>query len=135
LLLARIIYVSLLMIAVAFIVFEWELARGSSVETARTAVVNMLVLGEVVYLFNVRHFTAHAFRWDTLHGNSVALWASLILIGLQILFTYAPPLQHMFHTTALDFASWLLILALATVKFLAVEAEKWLLRRLGIQRI
>jgi len=47
----------------------------------------MLVLGEVVYLFNVRHFTAHAFRWDTLHGNSLALWASLILIGLQILFT------------------------------------------------
>jgi len=41
----------------------------------------------------------------------------------------------MFHTTALDFASWLLILALATVKFLAVKADKWLLRRLGIQRI
>ena len=58
---ARIAYVSLLMIAVTFAVFEWELARGSSLETARTAAVNMLVVGELVYLFNVRHFTASAF--------------------------------------------------------------------------
>ncbi len=137
LLLGRIIYVSLLMVGVAFAVFEWELARGSSIDTARTAVVNMLVLGELVYLFNVRHFTAHAFTWQTLTGNSAALWASIILVGLQILFTYTPPLQHLFHTTPLDFASWLLILALALamVKFLAVEAEKWLLRRLGIHRM
>ena len=135
LLLGRILYVSLLMIGVAFAVFEWELARGSSIDTARTAVVNMLVLGELVYLFNVRHFTAHAFTWQTVTGNSAALWASTILVGLQILFTYTPPLQHMFHTTPLDFASWLLILALAMAKFLAVEAEKWLLRRLGIHRM
>ncbi len=105
LLLGRIIYVSLLMLAAAFIVFEWELARGSNIETARTAVVNMLVLGELVYLFNVRHFTAHAFSWQTFSGNPAALWASGILVGLQFLFTYTPPLHHMFHTRPLDYAS------------------------------
>jgi magnesium-transporting ATPase (P-type) len=66
---ARIAYVSVLMIAVTFTVFEWELARGSSIETARTAAVNMLVIGELVYLFNVRHFTASALNRDTLTGN------------------------------------------------------------------
>ncbi len=135
LLLARIVYVSLLMIAVSFAVYEWELARGSSIETARTAVVNMLVLGELVYLFNVRHFVAHAFARDTLYGNPVAFWASVVLIGLQLLFTYAPPMQGVFQTTALDARSWLLIVALALAKFLAVEAEKWLLRRLGVRRM
>jgi hypothetical protein len=34
---ARIAYVSVLMIVVIFLVFEWELARGSSIEVARTA--------------------------------------------------------------------------------------------------
>ena len=93
------------MLAAAFIVFEWELARGSNIETARAAVVNMLVLGELAYLFNVRHFTAHAFSWQTFSGNPAALWASGILVGLQFLFTYTPPLQHMFHTRPLDYAS------------------------------
>jgi magnesium-transporting ATPase (P-type) len=132
LLLTRIVYVSLLMIAVAFTVYEWELFRGSSIETARTAVVNVLVFGELVYLFNVRHFTAHAFSADTLYGNPVAFWASVILIGLQILFTYAPTMQQLFHTTPLDAASWTLILILSFGKFLAVEAEKWFLRRRSI---
>lgn len=135
LLLVRIVYVSLLMIAVAFIVYEWELARGNTIDTARTAVVNVLAFGELVYLFNARHFTSHSFSADTLFGNPIAFWASVILIGLQMLFTYAPPMQHLFHTTALDAASWSLILALSTCKFLAVEAEKWLLRRRGIVRM
>lgn len=130
---ARIAYVSLLMIAVTFAVFEWELARGSSIEVARTASVNMLVVGELVYLFNVRHFTAHAFTWDTLTGNPVALWVSMLLLGFQLLFTYAPPMQQVFQTAALDVASWLVILALGLGKFLAVEAEKAVLRHLHVR--
>jgi len=135
LLLGRVLYVSLLMVVASFIVFEWELARGSSIETARTAVVNMLVFGEMVYLFNVRHFTASGMTRDALYGNPVALWSSVILIVLQLLFTYVPPLQALFHSTALDLNSWLLIGALSLAKFLAVEAEKGVLRHLGIQRM
>jgi magnesium-transporting ATPase (P-type) len=130
---ARIVYVSLLMIAVTFAVFEWELARGSAIEVARTAAVNMLVVGELVYLFNVRHFTAHAFTRDILTGNPVAFWVSVLLIGVQLLFTYAPPMQQVFHTAPLDMASWLIILALGLGKFLAVEAEKAVLRHLRVR--
>jgi len=129
---ARIVYVSLLMIAVTLAVYEWELARGSSIETARTAAVNMLVLGELVYLFNVRHFTASALALDTLVGNRVALWACIGLVALQLLFTYLPPMQALFHTRGLDTLSWLLIGVLGVAKFLAVEAEKWAWRRAGV---
>ncbi|HEY0635774.1 MAG TPA: cation transporting ATPase C-terminal domain-containing protein, partial [Gammaproteobacteria bacterium] len=135
LLLARIIYVSALMITVTLIVFNWELSRGNSLETARTAAVNMLVVGELVYLFNVRHFTAHSLALTTLYGNRAALWMSLLLIGFQLLFTYAPPLRQMFQSTPLDSASWLLIAGLGLAKFFAVEAEKWLLRRFGIKQM
>ncbi|MGK2942541.1 MAG: cation-translocating P-type ATPase [Immundisolibacter sp.] len=131
----RIAYVSLLMIAVTFTVFEWELARGSSIEVARTAAVNMLVVGELVYLFNVRHFTASAFTRDILTANPVALWMSVLLIAFQLLFTYAPPMQELFHTAPLDAASWLVILVLGLGKFLAVEAEKTVLRRFRVRRM
>lgn len=129
----RIAYVSLLMVAVTFFVFEWEIARGSSLEVARTAAVNMLVLGELVYLFNVRHFTAHAFNWDIFTGNQVAVWMCALLIGFQLLLTYAPPMQAVFQTAALDAISWSVILALGLLKFLAVELEKTVLRRLNIR--
>jgi magnesium-transporting ATPase (P-type) len=135
LLLGRIVYVTLLMIAVTFGVYQWEVAGGASLETARTAAVNMLVVGEIVYLFNVRHFTQHAFARDTLCGNLVAFWACLALLAMQIAFTYAPPMQQLFRTTPLGAASWSLILMLGLAKFLAVEAEKWVLRRLGVQRM
>ncbi|MFB1488102.1 MAG: cation transporting ATPase C-terminal domain-containing protein [Thiocapsa sp. C3-3m] len=133
--LTRIIFVSLLMIALTFGVYEWELMRGQSLEVARTAAVNMLVFGELVYLFNVRRFTAPTMARHTLYGNPVAFWASLVLIGLQLLFTYAPPMHAVFHTSGLDLAAWGLILGLSVFAFFAVVIEKGILRRLGIKRM
>ncbi len=129
----RIAYVSLLMVLVTFTVFYWEISRGSSLEVARTAAVNMLVFGEMVYLFNVRHFTASALNWRIFTGNQVALWMCGLLIAFQLLFTYAPLMQQVFKTAALDWLSWLVILGLGGAKFLAVEAEKAILRRMNIR--
>ncbi len=127
----RILYVILLMIGVTFAAFEWELMRASDIETARTASVNVLVAGELAYLFNTRYFTDTAFTLDAFAGNPMACWMSAILIGLQLLFTYYRPMQELFHTRALDLHSWLVIFALALGVFLAVEAEKAILRRFG----
>jgi magnesium-transporting ATPase (P-type) len=124
----RLVFVSLLMVAATFSVFEWELARGSTLDMARTAAVNMLVFGELVYLFNVRHFLESAFRRDLFTGNQVALIMGLVLIALQGVFTYAPPLQRVFQTAALDITSWAVIVALGLMLFLLVEGEKAVLR-------
>ncbi len=133
LLVGRIAYVTALMMLVTFAVFEWALARGASLEAARTAAVNMLVVGELVYLFNVRHFTASALRWEVLTGNPVALAMGVLLLGLQLLFTYAGPMQQLFHTTALDAATWGMIAVLGATKFFAVELEKAILRRCHVR--
>jgi magnesium-transporting ATPase (P-type) len=130
---ARIAYVSLLMVIVTFAIFEWELARGSSLEVARTAAVNMLVLGEMVYLFNVRNFTTSAFSWKILTDNPMALWMCALLVGVQLLLTYAPPMQTIFQTAALGLTSWLVIFGLGLLKFLAVELEKGLWRHFNVR--
>jgi potassium/sodium efflux P-type ATPase len=131
----RIVFVSLLIMITTFAIFEWELMRGSNMETARTAAVNMLVVCELVYLFNVRHFTASAFRRDILSANRVAFWMSILLIGFQVLFTYAPFMHPVFHTAAIDAMSWAIIAVLGFAIFVAVEAKKALMRRRGIQSI
>jgi magnesium-transporting ATPase (P-type) len=84
-------------------------------------------------LFNVRHFTSSAFVRGILTDNPVALWMCVLLIGLQLLLTYAPPMQRVFQTEALDATSWAVILGLGGLKFLAVEAEKAVLRRMNIR--
>ena len=135
LLLLRVVYVSLLMLGAAFWVFQWTLDRGQGLEVARTAVVNMLVISEVFYLFNVRHFTASALTVEGLIGNRMALWAAAVTVGLQLLITYAPPMQALFGTAPLDAATWALIVALAFGKFVIVEAEKAVLRRFGVRTL
>ena len=131
----RMVFVSLLMVAVTFSVFEWELARGSSLELARTAAVNMLVVSELFYLFHARHFTRSAFRLETFTGNPVAIGVSLLMVAMQLLFTYAPFMQAVFQTRPLDPLSWAVIGTLACVLFLLIELEKALWRWSGVRRM
>ncbi len=132
---SRILFVIALLIAATFFVFHWELGRGSSLETARTAAVNTIVVGEAFYLLNVRRYTDHAFRLDTFRGNPVVLLVLGILTVLQLLFTYAPPMQHVFRSVALGLTSWSLILGMGVALFLAVELEKAWLRRARVFRL
>lgn len=131
----RVLFVIALMVATTFGVFQWEIARGQGLDYARTAAVNMIVVCELFYLFNVRHFTQHALRWETLTGNRIALTVGAILVLLQLLFTYAAPMQRLFRSEGLDALSWGVILGCGVLVFLAVEAEKAVLRRRHIQRI
>ena len=131
----RMVFVSLLMVAVTFSVFEWELARGSSLEMARTAAVNMLVVSELFYLFQARHFTRSAFRLETFTGNPVAIGVSLLMVALQLLFIYAPFMQAVFQTRPLDGLSWAVIGTLACALFVLIELEKALWRGFGVRRM
>ncbi|MFW7414163.1 cation-translocating P-type ATPase [Demequina sp. SO4-18] len=131
----RIAYVSFLMALITLVAFEWELSRGASIEVARTTAVNVLVFAEILYLINVRHFTKSALNVDAFTGNRVAVIVIGVLIALQMAFTYAPPLQQVFASEGLGWASWAVILGLSVAKFLAVEAEKAFWRHRGVRRM
>lgn len=131
----RIAFVSLLMVLTTFAVFEWQLAKGSNLETARTAAVNMLVVAQLFYLFNARHFIAHAFNLETWTGNRIAILVSSILLGLQLLFTYTTPFQQVFHTHPLTANDWLVIFGLGVMVFVIVEIEKAIRRQFNIARM
>jgi|GEM_PF-2523573 len=105
---------------------------GALVGQVPTLATPLLLVGELVYLFKVRYFTRSAFTRRPFTGNKVAPTMAVVLIMSQLLFTYTPTMQHVFQTASLDAASWLLIVLLGIGMFLAVEAEKWVLRRRGI---
>ena len=120
----RIGFVTLLLVVTSFSMFLWELERGMELEFARTAAVNTLVMGQIVYLFNCRRLTGSVLSKDGLLGNSVALKAVAILVMLQLAMTHLPFKQGLFGTDHLDAATWLRVVLAGAVVFVAVEIEK-----------
>jgi magnesium-transporting ATPase (P-type) len=126
----RIIFVSLLIGGATIAVFLLEERNGYSIEMAQTMAVNTLVLGQVFYLFNSRFLKESSFRLDLLFSNPVVWMAIGLLAVLQLLFVYVPFLNFWFHSAPIPFGGWLLPIGIGFAIFLAVEAEKALLRRL-----
>lgn len=131
----RIIVVSALLMAFTFTAFEWELSRGHSLAMSRTTAVNMLIMCQMAYLFNVKYFTHSSMRISAFIENRITLVVCGVMIVLQALFTYSPWMQSVFSTEPIDVASWLFILAFAILMFLVIELEKAVLRTFKVQVI
>jgi len=127
-LMERIVLVSMLMLAGAYLVFLWEQQRTDSVEAARTAAVNVFVMVELFYLFNCRSLD-HTMFHVGLFSNPWIWRGVAVMAGLQLMLTYLPSMNRLFHTTPIDGPAWILILATAGLVYLTVGAEKWLRRR------
>ena len=118
--------VSSIMLAGGLGVFLWELRmENAGLASARTAVVNAIVLVQVFYLFNCRSLK-HPAHSLGLFTNRWVIAGSLTMIAAQVLFTNVPLLNHLFHSAPISTGAWLRVIAVALIVFLAVECEKWL---------
>lgn len=118
--------VTLLTVSGAFWLFQWETSiERQSIAAARTAVVNVIVAVETVYLFNCRSLLHSAFSIGFLK-NLYALLGAALMLALQFLFTYLPLMNRLFHSAPIPAESWLRITGVAVVTFVVVESEKWL---------
>ena len=97
---------------------------------AQTMAVNTLVLGQLFYLFNSRFIRESSLRLDLLFTNRVVWIAVAALIVLQLMSVYVSFLNLWFHSAPIAPRDWLLPIGIGIFIFLAVEAEKAVLRRL-----
>jgi magnesium-transporting ATPase (P-type) len=129
-LLWRVLLMSILLMAGSLGFFLWESGRGETLAASRTIAVNALFMGEVFYLFSSRYIVAASFNRDGILGNPLALISVAVLLVLQLLFTYAPPFQELFGSSAIDLAAWWRVTLFGMVVFAIVESEKWMVRRM-----
>ena len=129
LLLWRIGFVSLILMTGTFGVFYWDLERGLGLDHARTAAVNTLVAFEIFYLFNSRYITAPVLNCRGLLGSPYVLAAVGLLILFQLAFTYLGAFQALFGTAAIDGATWVRIILVASTVLFLVELERLVIRR------
>ena len=124
----RIGFVSVIMVAVTFGLFIWERGRGASIEEGRTVAVNAIVMLEVFYLFSTRFLYRGVLNRDGLLGSRYVLIAIAVVLLLQLLFTYAPPMWTFFQSRPIGIESWVRVAAFGSLVLFLVELEKYLIR-------
>jgi magnesium-transporting ATPase (P-type) len=124
----RIVFVGLALLAYTLLAFFWMKSQGASDALARTVAVNAITIGQVFYLLNSRYLLDSSLSLTAHMGNRYLPIGIGAVVILQLLFTYAPPLQAMFGNEAIPLWVWPWLLAGGLLFFLVVEAEKLLIR-------
>jgi magnesium-transporting ATPase (P-type) len=131
----RVVFVSLIFVAGALGIFFYALGQGHDLDTARTMVVNTIVVLEITYLFNVRYLHMTSFTWQGALGTPPVLIAIAVVVVAQLAFTYLSPMQALFQTRPIHVMDGVLILVIGVVSMIILEGEKHLMRRLGVLKI
>ena len=106
-------------------------SQGASDQLARTVAVNAITLGQVFYLLNSRYLIDSSLSLKAHLGNKYLPLGIGAVVILQLLFTYAPPLQRLFDNEAMPLRVWPWLFVGGLVFFLVVEAEKLVIRSSG----
>jgi len=127
----RILLVSFIILAGSFGLFSYEMGRGASLAEARTVAVNVIIFVEIFYLFNARSLTRSPFQIG-FFSNPWAVGGAVLMVLIQILFTYIPVMNRIFGSAPISLMLWLDVLAIGLVTFIVIEFEKWLRRKWAV---
>src|SRR5262249_46715134 len=124
----RILFVGVALLAYTLGAFFWMRSQDDWAASPRTVADNAFPLGRFFYLLNSRSLIASSLSIKAHRGNrSLPLGVGAVVV-LQMLFTYAPPLQAVFDTEAVPLRIWPWLVLGGFLFFLMVEAEKLILR-------
>jgi magnesium-transporting ATPase (P-type) len=118
----------LALLAYTLSAFFWMKSQGASDQLARTVAVNAITIGQVFYLLNSRFLLDSSLSLKAHLGNKYLPLGIGAVVVLQLLFTYAPPLQYLFGNEAIPLWVWPWLFIGGLVFFLVVEAEKLIIR-------
>ena len=124
----RVVFVGVALLVLTLWAFFWMKSENASDELARAVAVNTLVVGQAFYLLNSRYKFESSLSLRAHLGNRYLAIGIGAVVVLQLLFTYAPPLQELFETEAIPLRVWPRLFAGGLIFFLVVEAEKLVIR-------
>lgn len=109
--------------ATVFALFNWR-DQVVSTEQARSLAVNALVLFQIFYLLSARTLNDALWHKRYWQGITPTACASVIVLMLQLAFTYWAPSQRIFEIAPLPAADWLLLAAATSPILFIMELEK-----------
>ncbi len=129
LMIERVVISALVIGTVAFLIFQWLLARGFTLAEARNGTLLLMVLFENVHVFNCRSETRSVFRHKLLSNPILLIGtaaAQLIHIGAM----YTPWIKDVLNIQPVSLQHWLELLGFALIVLVAMELHKIIRLRL-----
>jgi len=123
----RVVFVSFLIVAGAYLTFFMKLDNGGTLPAARTVALNTIVFFQIFYLFNSKSMHEYVFR--DLLSNKIMLLGIAVVIFLQMMITYEPAINSIFSTAPILPVDWLIIVLVSSTVFFVVEFEKYLYKK------
>jgi Ca2+-transporting ATPase len=120
------LWVGLLMTAVALAIQGWTMGAGDAHWQSMTFTV--LTFSQLAHLLAIRSERDSLFS-RRMRGNRPLVAAIVLTFALQLCTLYVPWMQAVFRTAALTPWELLACIGTASLVFIAVELEKWLVRR------
>ena len=118
---------------VAFLLFQWLLLQGYSVDEARNGTLLLMVLFENVHVFNCRSESRSVFRHNPLR-NPILLFGTLTAQLVHIAAMYIPWISDVLHIQPVSLDHWLEMLGMAFSVLVAMELYKWFRRKFPFTR-
>ena len=122
----HIIWVGLFIGGLSIAAMAWAISR--EVPYWQTVVFTVLTVSQLFHSLAVRSERASLFSIG-LFSNLPMLAAVLLTLLLQLAVIYLPALNDIFHTQPLPMFDLVICLLLSSLVLVAVEIEKWLVRR------
>ena len=122
-LILRIFITGIMICSFAYTLFLLAIKSGLSEEVARTIAVNMFVFGELFYLFSCRSLNRPVTKIN-FFSNKILRTGVLLMIGIQLLYTYSPFMNMLFGSAPISLMSWALIVSFSAIVMIVIELEK-----------
>ena len=112
----------------AFAIFYYLISNGYSLDEARNGTLLLMVLFEIVHVFNCRSETRSTFRHNPLR-NRILLFGTLTAQAIHIGAMYTPGLNDILGIQPVSPQHWLQLLVIALLILVVMESHKFLRNR------
>lgn len=129
LMIQRVLLSAVVIGTLSFGTFQWLLAHGYTLESARNLTLLLMVLFENVQVINSRSESRSAFLLNPL-SNLLLLFGTLGAQLLHIAAMYTPGVRDVLHVEGISLLEWSALFGVAALQLLTVELHKlWRRRR------
>lgn len=129
----QMVVVGIYMLLASYMMFEYSIYLGHSIEYARTVAVNIFVFIELFYLFNCKELEKSVFKTNIF--NNKLLLLGVALMGLsQIAYTHTEFMNAIFKSYSIDVSTWVEILIVSAGVMFVVELKRTVEKRFFSKR-
>jgi len=130
LMIERVVLSALVIGSVAFLLFQWLLERGFSLEEARNGTLMLMVLFENIHVFNSRSESLSIFRHNPMR-NPLLLFGTLAAQLIHIAAMYTPWISEVLDIQPITPQHWMELLGMALTVLVVMELHKTIRQRLA----